>query len=114
MVEDTMKTGLAGMASSGNPRVPMDTVAIQSFVNQSAQATSHGQMHPRFSQPANDPAFFPVARPAPVLQEKAGARYGLRVNIPTLTLPEAGATQANGRVIKGRGTGGSFWGGSAG
>lgn len=114
MTEDAMKTAMAGMASSGNPRVPMDIAAVQTFVNQSAKGTSHGEMHPRFSQPANDPAFFPVARPAPQLQEKAGARHGIRVNIPTLNSPEAGATQANGRTIQGRGTGGSFWGGAAG
>lgn len=108
--EDPMATGLAGAAQSGSPRAPMSYDAIKTFVNQSAQGTSHGQEHPRFSLPANDPAFFPTARPEPTLLGPAGARYGLKVKVPIPVLPEAAPTQANGRVIRGRGTGGSFWG----
>jgi hypothetical protein len=113
VTEDPMATALAGMAQTGNPRVPMDRAALQGLVNASADYTSGATMHPRFSQPVNDPAFFPTAMPKPMLQEKAGARYGLRVNMNPPVLHEAGPTQANGRTVRGRGTGGSFWGGSA-
>ena len=113
MIEDAMQTGLAGMAQMGNPRVPMDKGALAGLVNASANYTSHGIDHPRYSQPAMDPAYFPVARPLPALQtgENGGARYGIRVGIPILTMPEAGATQANGRIIRSQGRTGSFYGG---
>jgi hypothetical protein len=106
-----MAIGLAGAAASG--RAPIATDVIKTFVNTSAQATTHGLSHPRFSLPANDPAFFPTAQPQNVLQGRAGARYGIRVRMPIPVSPEAGATQANGRVVRGRGTSGSFWGAQA-
>lgn len=105
-----MAVGLSGMAQTGNPRVPMDTGALADLVNASANYASHAIMHPRFYQPANDPAFFPTARPANVPNENGGARYGIKVNMNPPISPEAGPTQANGRVIRGRGTTQSFWG----
>lgn len=113
MAEDVMKTALTGMAQIGNPRQPMDTSALAAVVNASADYTSHAKMHPRYSQPVEDPAFFPVARPQNVLAPgTGGASYRVVVGVPELPLAEAGPTTANGRVVSGRGTnsyGGPFW-----
>lgn len=111
-MEDSMAVGLAGMAQTGGPRQPMDRSALRDMVNASADYTSGATMHPRYSQPASDPAFFPTARPANVPNENGGARYGLKVNIPIPALPEAGPTTANGRLIR-QGGGGSFAGGAS-
>jgi hypothetical protein len=113
VIEDSMAVGLAGMSSTGSPRQPMDRTALRDMVNASADYTSGAQMHPRFYAPASDPAFFPVARPNPVQNENGGARYGLRVSMPVPVSVEAGATQANGRLIRGKGTSGSFAGGAS-
>jgi len=110
---DSMAEGLAGMAKTGGPRQPMDRAALRDMVNASADYTSGATMHPRYSAPASDPAFFPTARPQNVPNENGGARYGLRVNVPIPALPEAGPTTANGRLIRGSGTGGSFAGGAS-
>jgi hypothetical protein len=115
VVADSMAQGLAGMSSIGNPRQPMDTSALRDMVNASADYTSGATSHPRYSAPASDPAFFPTAaRPATQIDGTGGARYGLKVSMPIPSLPEAGPTTANGRLIKGSGTGGSFAGGAAG
>lgn len=111
---DPMAEAISGMASTGNPRQPMDRDAVATVVNGSADYTSGAQMHPRYSQPANDPAFFPTARPAPQQLEPGGARFRLEVPISIPALPEAGPTTANGRLIGSAGTGGSFAGGAAG
>lgn len=114
MIEDPMAVGLAGMASTGSPRQPMDRSALRDMVNASADYTSGATMHPRFYAPASDPAFFPTAARPPVLKDgTGGARYGLRVAVPVPISPEAGPTTANGRLVRGRGTGGSFAGGAS-
>jgi hypothetical protein len=113
--EDSMAIALGGMAQTGNPRIPMQSEAVQQMVNASADYTSGATMHPRFSQPVNDPAFFPTARPEPVLLGPAGPRYGIRVNMNPPVLAEAGPTTANGRQVGGGGgTSASFAGGAAG
>lgn len=109
MIEDPMATALAGMSSGSNPRQPMDKSVLQSIVNRSQTGGDHGLLHPRYSAPVNDPSLFPVARPQNVPMENGGARFGIRVNMNPPTLPEAGPTQANGRVITARGRSGSFW-----
>ena len=112
MIADSMSEGLAGMSSIGSPRQPMDRSALREMVNASADYTSGAKMHPRFYAPASDPAFFPVAQPNNVQNENGGARYGLRVSMPVPVSIEASATQANGRLIRGRGIHGSFGAGS--
>ena len=114
MTEDSMAVGLAGMSSTGSPRQPMDRSALREMVNASADYTSGAQLHPRFYAPASDPAFFPVATPNAVQADgTGGARYGLRVKMPIPVSIEASATQANGRLIRGKGTSGSFAGGAS-
>lgn len=109
-----LTAALGGMAQVGNPRVPMGIADIAALTNRSGEPSKYEQSHPRFSQPYSDPAYFPTARPKPALHEPGGATYGIKVRVPTLTLPEAAQTQRNGRLIRGRGTGGSFAGGAAG
>lgn len=111
MVEDGMAEGLAGMS---NYRAPMGTEAVGSMVNASADYTSGAIDHPRFSQPVNDPAFFPVARPENVYLGRAGARYGIQVFGGAPALAEAGPTQANGRIVVNKGTSNAFWSSQAG
>lgn len=113
MIEDPMAVGLAGMASTGSPRQPMDRTALREMVNASADYTSGATMHPRFYAPASDPAFFPATARVQVQNENGGARYGLRVNVPVPISPEAGPTTANGRLVRGKGTSGSFAGGAS-
>lgn len=114
MTEDSMAVGLAGMAQVGNPRQPMDEAAIRGFLNISATGTTKGISRPRYAQQVTDPALWPHVEPKPTMVTgTSGARYGIRVKIPVLAPPEAGRTQANGRIIRGRGTGNSFWAGSA-
>lgn len=110
---DSMAEGLSGMAKTGSPRTPMDRAALEGLVNASADYTSGATNHPRFSQPVTDPAFFPVNSRPNVLNENGGARYGLKVNVPIPSLPEAGPTTANGRLVRGQGTGGAFAGGAS-
>lgn len=114
MIADSMAQGLAGMSKTGSPRQPMDRSALRDMVNASADYTSGATMHPRFYAPASDPAFFPVAQPNAVQNDgTGGARYGLRVKMPIPVSVEASSTQANGRLIRGSGTGGSFAGGAS-
>lgn len=111
--EDGMATALAGMASIGNPRVPMDRSALTTMVNASAEYTSGTIQQARHSQPYSDPAFFPTATRQPVLEQgTSGARFRIQVPIGGLGQPELGPTQGAGRVIRNRGgQGGSYWGG---
>jgi hypothetical protein len=105
-----MGEALSGMAQVGGARQPMDRSALEGLVNASADYTSHAISHPRFSAPANDPAFFPVARPQNVLMgENGGARFGIRVQVSPPIMPEAGPTTANGRLVGPKGRSGSFW-----
>lgn len=110
-IEDPTMVGLSGMATNG--RQPMGTEALTAMVNRSMESSAHGILHPKYSSPANDPAYFPVARPDNVLiGENGGARYGINVSMPVPVMPEAGPTTANGRVINpgfNRGRRGPFW-----
>jgi hypothetical protein len=47
-----------------------------------------------------DPYVQPVANRAYAAKERSGAAYGIRVGFEAHTAPEAGMTQANGRVLK--------------
>lgn len=110
-----MSAALSGMAQTGNPREPMDRSALAALANASADYTSHAILHPRYAQPASDPAFFPTTSRVPVLNagENGGARYGLQVAVQPPIMHEAGPTTANGRVIQRGSTGQSFAGGAA-
>ena len=114
MIVDPYNEALSGMASTGSPRIPMGRDAIAGLIDLQAVNTSEGELNARYANPSNDPALFPTARPKNVMQERGGARHGIRVNIPLPAMPEAAPTQANGRVIRNRGGAGpSFWGGAA-
>lgn len=115
MIEDAMSTAMAGASKAGGgARQPMDRAALAALVNASADYTSKAIAHPRYSQPVQDPAFFPVARPQnTLLGENGGARYATHVRIDPPVLAEAGPTQGNGRKVGGAGRRQPFWGGSS-
>ena len=112
-IADTMAQSLAGMASTGSPRQPMDRSAMRDMVNASAEYVGGTTLRPRAHALATDPAYFPVSTPNNVLKEPGGARFGLRVRMPVPVSMEASATQANGRIVRGRGTRGSVAGGAS-
>lgn len=93
---------LAGMASNNPNRQPMGTSALENTSYPSAKPG--GTPVARKNTAAGDPAAQPMARPTgrqlPPGGERMGAAYGIKVNYTSQTSPEAGATQANGRVFK--------------
>lgn len=103
-------------AGAQNHRVPMGRDALASLANKSAE--NHAKMlRARGGAQAGDPGLFPTATRGKTMvsgpNEPAGARYGIRVNTAAPTLPEAGPTTANGRVIPARGTPGQGFAGGA-
>lgn len=106
---EVVDEALAGMAKVGAPRVPMGTEVASSASYPSATETGRATLVPRGNVQAADPTAGPTnARSAAPYQsvygqpgtERNGARYGISVNTVIPTAPEAGATQASGRIIK--------------
>lgn len=93
---------LAGMAKTGGPRVPIGYEATEGASYPSAD-TGNQKLMPRGNVQAGDPTAGepPAARTQVKYQgaNRMGARYGISVNTVIPNAPEAGATQANGRVI---------------
>jgi len=77
----------------------MDESATKSVQNASAAPSKNTKLMPKKGAQAGDPAR--EAKPArkESLRERQGARYAIRVKMSGGTSPEAGATQANGRII---------------
>ena len=59
-----------------------------------------GKLVARHAIKAQDPAFMPHMARRNVPQERTGAAYGVTVQAMANVAPEAGATQANGRILK--------------
>jgi len=96
-------------ALAGSPRETMGTSAASSAAFPSATDTGNATLAPRGNVQAGDPAMSPkVQRSAEPYQniygqpgsERNGARYGITVNTVIPTAPEAGATQASGRIVQ--------------
>jgi hypothetical protein len=77
----------------------MGTSASSGFKDASAEASKNTKLVKKGNAAAGDPSL--EAKPArkESLREKQGARYAIRVKLPGGTSPEAGQTQANGRII---------------
>lgn len=93
---------LAGMAKVGNPRQPMGTAGY-TFNDASSAPSENTTLVPKTGNAKG--AVEPAAGPTPGTHQYAaydrnGAHYGVVVNYVAQTSPEAGATQANGRVIR--------------
>lgn len=103
---ENVDEALAGMAKTGAPRVPMGTDAIDSAQYPSATETGRATLVPRGNTAAGDPYAGPTNSRSNILSpsvgggpERNGARYAITVNTVIPTAPEAGATQASGRIV---------------
>jgi hypothetical protein len=89
---------LAGMAKVGAPREPMG----QKPVSFTAPKPEKGTLVKKGSSAASDPAVQNQGtrsnRPYSG-QERLGAAYGVKASYAKQTAPEAGMTQANGRIV---------------
>jgi len=95
-------------ALAASPRETMGTSAASSASYPSATDTGNAKLMPRGNVQAGDPTAGPTAaRSAAPYQaiygqpgaERNGARYGIAVKTVIPTAPEAGATQASGRIV---------------
>lgn len=93
---------LAGMARIGNPRQPMGTAGY-SF-NAPSAAPERGTLMPKTgnAKGAMEPAAMPgqPGTHAYAAYDRNGAHYGIAVNYLAQTSPEAGMTQANGKIVR--------------
>lgn len=97
----TPEEALAGMAAVGSPRVPMGNSVVSDVRNVSG-APTRGTLVPRKNTQAG--AVPPVSPGLPayrdaVPQERLGAQYRVSAAVPAPIMPEATATQANGRIV---------------
>jgi len=91
----TPEEAIAGMARVGSPRVPMGNSVI---TDARSIPPLRGTLVPRGNTAAGD-MYGPTGSRANVMQESLGASYRVTAFTPPMTSPEAGATQANGRII---------------
>jgi hypothetical protein len=102
---ENVDEALAGMSKVGAPRVPMGTEAASSAQYPSATNTGRATLVPRKNTQAADPTLGPTntrtIKPYTEVYglERNGARYAVTVNTVVPTAPEAGATQASGRIL---------------
>jgi hypothetical protein len=94
----TPEEAIAGMARVGSPRVPMGNSAITEFANAKSIPPLRGTLVPRGNAAAGD-MYGPTGSRGNVMQESLGASYRVSAFTPPMTSPEAGATQANGRIV---------------
>lgn len=66
----------------------------------SAEDSAYTTAVARFAIKAQDPAFMPHLATRTAVTETGGAAYGITVAVSPMIAPEAGATQANGRILK--------------
>lgn len=67
-------------------------------VNASGAPSKNTILMPRKNAQAADPAFQPYGKRAYAPRERSGAQYGVKVGFEAHVAPEAGFTQANGRI----------------
>lgn len=92
---------LAGMAKVGNPRQPMGTDGY-TFNDASGAPSKNTTLVGKKGAQAADPALAP-GQPGThryAAYDRNGAHYGVVVNYISQTEPAAGATQANGRIVR--------------
>lgn len=98
MAKSDLDTAVAAEKTQG--RSPMGTEGV-AFTSPSAKPVS-GTLEPRKNTQAGDPAI--EAKPARANvpykgEERTGAAYSIKASYAPQTSPEAGLTQANGRII---------------
>ena len=98
---EDVDAALAGMAQVGAPREPMGTTAIDTTYYASGN-TGNQLLEPRGNVQAGDPTAgeAPSARNQVMLgADRLGAKYTVFTNLVQSNAPEAGATQASGRIV---------------
>lgn len=85
----TSDEAMADHAAAGSARVPMGAAPVLK-----------GTQVARKNVQAGDPTIADKGNRTNISQEKLGARYGISVGMPAPHDPAAGATQANGRLVK--------------
>lgn len=98
---DTVDAALAGMAQVGAPRVPMGTSFVANTMYASADIGNQ-LVRPRGNVQAGDPTMGtpPASRPNVLLgADRLGAKYTVFTNTVVPTAPEAGFTQASGKIL---------------
>jgi len=97
---DTVDAALAGMAQVGAPRVPMGTSFVANTMYASADIGNQ-LVRPRGNVQAGDPTITNKAsRPNVLLgADRLGAKYTVFTNTVIPTAPEAGFTQASGKIL---------------
>ena len=68
-------------------------------VNASGAPSKNTIMRPKAHNKDVDPTRQPMAKRPNVLRERGGATYGIQVGFEAHVAPEAGFTQANGRIL---------------
>jgi len=98
---EDVDAALAGMAQVGAPREPMGTTAIDTTYFASAN-TGNQHLMPRGNVQSGEPTISNKAnRPQVMLgADRLGAKYTVFTNLVQSNAPEAGATQASGRIVK--------------
>jgi hypothetical protein len=89
-------------ASGQEGRQPMGNTAIDQISNvRTATTFAHPELIRRkMNIQAGDPALVPGMQPRnPVINERLGAAFVPRASVAPQTSPEAGMTQANGRIV---------------
>lgn len=97
---------LAGMAQVGNPRVPMGNAAYT--LGHGYTPSKNTQLRPKQGAQAGDPTAPGTKQnraqggyPVPAGKgDRNGAGYRVQAVFPPHQAPEAGATQANGKVVR--------------
>jgi len=82
------------------PREAQNLDSIKGYKNASGEDSPYTTLVKKQNAKAMDPAFMPMGKRAYQPYERGGAKYGLPVKFQMTTAPEAGATQANGRLFK--------------
>jgi hypothetical protein len=83
------------------PREAQNLDSVKGMRNVSGAPSASTTLMPRKNTQAADPAFMPIGNRVYAPKERGGAAYGLRLGITAPIInPEAGATQANGRIMK--------------
>ena len=82
------------------PRKAQNLDSVKGFRNASGENSPHTTLVKKQHSKSVDPYAQPMGRRSNVSYERGGAKYGVPVRFQAMTAPEAGATQANGRIFK--------------
>lgn len=99
-MRDEVSTALAGAHQEGREPMGMDFIA-QASQPRIASSFAHPELiRAKMNTQAGDPALVPGMQPRnPVAAERLGAHFAPTIGIRGPVLPEAAATQANGRIV---------------